>query len=406
MILSADGLGVCGLLLRLAQGRPWFAGQRVEFAENQFAIQPLEDVCEQCGDAVLSTGEDPEAVLRECRVNRMRKAEIIILSEIRGGNIPKDFRARLVKTSTSVGQLSYFTQTVVRRDRFNDVLKHYPEAFGGNSAPDAVFTYFDGEGDERRGVAISDKEAIDARLQPEKIDMFHRTKTTIVEYHLEPRQHIVSDQANREWASQTQRRIHGRSTILRREHCFRAHTFGEWQKKVAKLDDGAEVEDQRRKAVEAGLSDRTTLAATAKFGGFSRADSGESLYVRKESSKPADRPFGARRSGGISRGNSSGSLGAKGSSANRRSRSPPPRAPTTRKLAGGGSATKPRIGVRSAANMMDDDDLDVELDGSVAAGKKRTGRSYQHKEFNPHEALWSPDGGKLGRSLDAVLHCQ
>ena len=141
--------------------------------------------------------------------SKVRRAELMLLSEIKAGRLPRDFKAKLVKTTTAIGQKSAFEQSCVRRDRFHDVLGYFPEKLKGDTAPDKLVNWLDGEGAEQTGVTMDRHSDIDAALQPEVVQFYCRTETCIVEYHLRPEEHVKKEQAQINWT----RNVDSRSYI-------------------------------------------------------------------------------------------------------------------------------------------------------------------------------------------------
>jgi len=140
-----------------SQDVPWFEGCTVEIDEMVFAIQPEKSICRKCGRAIDAEAniDDKEQFLKECKTNRLLRAEVIILGEVEEGRLPKAFKPRMVKSSTSFWQCSTFALGMVRKERFAGHLAVNPDDCEGQKAPDQMIDYIDAEGQPRTGVAVS-----------------------------------------------------------------------------------------------------------------------------------------------------------------------------------------------------------------------------------------------------------
>ena len=88
----------------------WFEGETVQIGDREWGVQPIGPLCDKCGHAIASCTDDPELVLSQALASRAKRAEIMLLGEIYSGNLPPDFKARLVEKCTAfvrrVGMLS------------------------------------------------------------------------------------------------------------------------------------------------------------------------------------------------------------------------------------------------------------------------------------------------------------
>ena len=169
----------------------------MEIADQEFQIQPREDICEDCGNAIESMPGDPQENVDKARKDKGTRGTVLLLSQIKKGKLPRGFVARVVKTNTSIGQMIEMQCQVVRRDKFQTYHGIFPEECESKKIRNKILEYHDMEGELQKGVAYGLDEEVPKVLEPERIKFFHKLETTMTEYHLQPNEHLQKGQAKR-----------------------------------------------------------------------------------------------------------------------------------------------------------------------------------------------------------------
>ena len=68
--------------------------------------------------------------------------------------------------------MNFFEQSVVRRDRFNEVFGKFPDSLDGTSAPVKGISWMDGEHELQQCAALDTSQSFDPALQPDTVQMF------------------------------------------------------------------------------------------------------------------------------------------------------------------------------------------------------------------------------------------
>ena len=81
----------------------WYKASAVEVSDGEWAINPSEGLCQQCGygiDAILTEpeheGKTHTDIIEEVVGDRPLKAKILLLHDIQSGKLPKGFTACVV----------------------------------------------------------------------------------------------------------------------------------------------------------------------------------------------------------------------------------------------------------------------------------------------------------------------
>ena len=379
---------------------PFYRTSAIETADCKWEQQPELDLCKRCGTAVFShTKGDPEEVIREAKSSRAKRAEIILLGEMMAGTIPKDFRSKIVKTSTSFGQMNVFDTPVVRRDAFNSHYGCYPDWCDGNESKDKLVTWIDGQQEVRQGVTFNASEPIDPALQPEMIQMFHRTKTSILEYHLAPGEQLRKDQALEVFNNVATKKVQARDSAILRQHVYKANTMAQWTAKAKAFNIKNAQSDQNRenKHAEEPVGQKRLLAAEEEpmdMISLMTKPKKSSGGDKAPSSRPVQRGRGAQRSAPAPRATS---------------RSPRRQVPRPMRVISGPSASakvgQTRKSAPAVSKASTEEDMDVlisETQAAIQQDKRCGGRKYNHQEIDIVTALNDPDGGSYGRSYESV----
>ena len=86
----------------------WHEAGIKQIAEDQFAAQPLERLCHDCGEAVdiLSLAEDlpKEDVIQKAIDDRVCKARVLLMQHLKAVAVPRGFECSMVCTTHTLGQ--------------------------------------------------------------------------------------------------------------------------------------------------------------------------------------------------------------------------------------------------------------------------------------------------------------
>ena len=386
----------------LPQDLKWYTAEAVEIAEHQWAMQPLEGICFDCGTVLDSyTDQDRSVLLQKCTTNRGFKAEVLFKAEVVAGRIPQGFVPKVVRTTHSIYQDNSHDVAIVKLEHFSNKFDVDAKALPGNKVEQHAVNYIDGEGRDATGIVYDiNQEPLPADLPFDMIKIGYRVETSMVEYSLKEERNAADGHGKTVWSDTLNSIVSARSQPVRLNHIYKAMPTSEWDKKLKEYDDLSKSRDAARVAagVAVGLvhQDRNAMRVSAGNKAPTVLGGSAAAAAAKRGAKPAASPTATRRP-------AARTAGSAADRCHEQSRSPRrivKRQPVASVVKAEIKSERPEAPAKFSGTV--ESLLDSETEAPPAqklATKARGGKAHERKGMDPVEALDDPDGGKLGRSI-------